>query len=264
MKKNILQKLIANIKNKDKKTISKLMVVIGVSLILILCAGIVVTNVVSDGGADDSLEEVVKDDVETPKDEPVEEETPPTTEETKPPVEEEKKPEVEAPKPTEGASEKPEKPTPKPEVKPPVEPTKPPVKPEPEKPKPETPKPEPEKPTPPPVQTGLTPSEIEPKLPGLGLVYSEEDSGNGISVYIAKNIRVAINKNNRLTVTGYKLDETNKNIAKQILGWSLPTACNEILGIISGPFTNQTINRDGKSVKLRFDAPHYYSVEVSY
>ncbi|MBU3194935.1 hypothetical protein [Clostridium algidicarnis] len=110
-------------------------------------------------------------------------------------------------------------------------------------------KPEPTKP----VQNGLSKSEIEKRLPGLGFSYSESDSGRGIRCYLEGNMGVAIS-NTGLTLSISKNSASTMNKTKQILNMALPTSGNEVYGIISAPFNRQTIERDGKKIEMMSDS----------
>lgn len=100
-----------------------------------------------------------------------------------------------------------------------------------------------------PPQTNLSPKEIEAKLPGLGMTYDAENSGYGIRVYKSNGTVVAIDSNS-IELGLYKNNTTESNIVKSILNMALPTAGNEIHSMAYKPFSNQTIQRDGKSIEF--------------
>ena len=113
-----------------------------------------------------------------------------------------------------------------------------------------TPQPQPKpEPAPEPVAQGLTPQEIEGRLPGLGL--SLVGSGYGQSDYkpSSKNYTVCV-FDNRITLSLYKNSANDAETIKAILNLALPTAGNEVYNIVTKPFSNQTISRDGKTVEL--------------
>ena len=128
-------------------------------------------------------------------------------------------------------------PTPTPTPQPKPEPT---PQPEPE------PKPEPV-PQPQPVAQGLTPREIEGRLPGLGL--SLDISGYGQSNYkpSSKNFVVCV-FDSRISLDLHKNSGNDAELIKTILNLALPTSGNEVYNIATKPFSEHTISRDGKTV----------------
>lgn len=115
-----------------------------------------------------------------------------------------------------------------------------------------TPQPQPQpEPAPQPVAQGLTPQEIEGRLPGLGL--SLVGSGYGQSDYkpSSKNFVVCVTGNQILSFDLYKNSASDADTIKTILNLALPTSGNEIYNIVTKPFSNQTLKRDGKTIELR-------------
>lgn len=108
-----------------------------------------------------------------------------------------------------------------------------------------TPKPEPE-----PVY-GLSPSQIEGRMAGLGMRYDADNSGYGIKVYKSASggTSIAISGSS-VEISLYTNSAIDASIVKQVLTMALPTAGGEVYSIVSKPFSNQTITRDGRSVEL--------------
>ena len=48
----------------------------------------------------------------------------------------------------------------------------------------------------------------------------------------------------------YKNSGNDAELIKTILNLALPTSGNEVYNIVTSPFSNQTITRDGKTVEL--------------
>ena len=137
------------------------------------------------------------------------------------------------------------KPTPTPTPKPEPTPTPTPA-PEP------TPAPTPA-PAPEPTPTyGMSPSQIESALPGLGMIYDAESSGYGINVYYSSTNGTGIAIGNGLvSITLIQNSSADASIVKQVLNMALPTAGNEVYNMVTKPFNNQTITRDGRQVELQ-------------
>ena len=104
-------------------------------------------------------------------------------------------------------------------------------------------------------QTSLSTTEIEAKLPGLGMTYDPENSGYGIRVYKSNGTIIAI-QDDSIEFGLYINNATELSIVKSILNMSLPTAGNEIHNMAYKAFENHTIERDGKSIEFwNADAP---------
>ena len=111
-------------------------------------------------------------------------------------------------------------------------------------------------------QKSLTPQEIEKKLPDLGLNFIR--SGYGQSDYkpSSENFVVCV-FGNRLSISLFKNSASDAGTIKTILNLALPTSGNEVYNIVTKPFDNQTIERDGKTIKL-IQRPNIVSIEIFY
>ena len=126
-----------------------------------------------------------------------------------------------------------------------------------------TPQPQPKpEPAPQPVAQGLTPQEIEGRLPGLGLSLVESGYAN---VYkpSSENFATTVFGNTKLALDLHQNSANDAGTIKTILNLALPTSGNEVYNIVTKPFSNQTIERDGKTIKL-IQRPNIVSVEIFY
>ena len=111
-------------------------------------------------------------------------------------------------------------------------------------------------------QKALTPKEIESKLPGLGLNFIR--SGYGQSDYkpSSENFVVCIFSKG-ISLDLHKNSANDADTIKTILNLALPTSGNEVYNIVTKPFSNQTIERDWKTIEL-IQRPNIVSVEIFY
>ena len=98
-------------------------------------------------------------------------------------------------------------------------------------------------------QKALTPKEIEKKLPDLGLSLVESGYGQNNYTPSSENFVVCV-FDSRITLSLYKNSGNDAKTIKAILNLALPTSGNEVYNIVTSPFSNQTITRDGKTVEL--------------
>jgi len=61
----------------------------------------------------------------------------------------------------------------------------------------------------------------------------------------------------------HKNSANDADTIKTILNLALPTSGNEVYNIVTKPFSNQTIKRDGKTIEL-IQRPNIVSIEIFY
>ena len=111
-------------------------------------------------------------------------------------------------------------------------------------------------------QKALTPQEVEKKLPDLGLSLVESGYTN---VYkpSSENFAITVFGNTKLALDLHQNSANDAGTIKTILNLALPTSGNEVYNIVTKPFDNQTIERDGKTIKL-IQRPNIISIEIFY
>lgn len=109
------------------------------------------------------------------------------------------------------------------------------------------------------------PKEMEQYLPSIGLEFKSH-SQSGLIKYANAEVDVTMRDNNsRVTILfSAKSNEDTLKSVKQILGMLLKTSSNEVYNIVTTPsFNNQTIQRDGKEIKIE-NYQTSYTIEIFY